>query len=144
MAFLTVAGSEAAELRFGLFNTETGEEYHNAEETLTYESNAVVGSLDAPYVIRFRGNTGLDDLNNRIQVFPNPVERGQTFNIGMTDAEIGEVEIAIINALGVVVETRRATSLQHGTVKAPNVPGVYTLRITVEGKGTCYRKLVVK
>ena len=111
VAFLTVAGDEIAELRFGLFNTETGEEYHNAEETLTYESNAVVGNLDAPYVIRFRSNTGLDDLNNRIQVFPNPVERGQTFNIGMTDAEIGEAQEEIINALGVVVETRRATSL---------------------------------
>ena len=144
VAFLTVAGDEAAELRFGLFNTETGEEYHNAEETLTYESNAVVGNLDEPYTIHFRDNTGLDDLSNRIQVFPNPVERGQTFNIGMTDAEICEAQVDVINALGVIVETRRATSLQHGTVKAPNVPGVYTLRITVEGKGTCYRKLVVK
>ena len=144
VAFLTVAGDEIAELRFGLYNTETGEEYHNAEETLTYESNAVVGSLDAPYVIRFRSNTGLDDLNNRIQVFPNPVGKGQTFNIGMTNGEISEAQVEIINALGVVVETRRATSLQHGTVKAPNMPGVYTLRITMEGKGTCYRKLVVK
>ena len=139
VAFLTVAGDEAAELHFGLYDTETGEEYHNAEETLTYESNAVVGSLDEPYTIHFRDNTGLDDLSNRIQVFPNPVERGQTFNIGMTDAEIGEAQVEIINALGIVVETRRATSLQ-----APNVPGVYTLRITVVGKGTCYRRLIVE
>ena len=139
IAFLTVAGSEAAELHFGLYNTETGEEYHNAAESLIYESNAVVGNLDAPYVIRFRGNTGLDDLSNRIQVFPNPVERGQTFNIGMTDVETGEAQVEIINALGVVVETRRATSLQ-----APTVSGVYTLRVTVEGQGTCYRKLIVR
>ena len=144
VAILTVSGDEAAELYFGLYDTETGEEYHNAEEALAYESNAVVGSLDEPYVIRFRSNTGLDDLNNRIQVFPNPVERGQTFNIGMTDAEIGEAQVDVINALGVVLETQSIVSLQYGTVKAPNVPGVYTLRITVEGKGTCYRKLVVK
>ena len=98
-----------------------------------------MGNLDAPYVIRFRSNTGLDDLNNRIEVFPNPVKRGQTFNIGMTDAEIGEAQVDVMNALGVVVETRRATSLQ-----APNAPGVYTLRITVEGKGICYRRLVVE
>ena len=139
VAFLTVAGDEIAELRFGLYNTETGEEYHNVEETLTYESNAVVGNLDEPYTIHFRGNTGLDDLSNRIEVFPNPVKRGQTFNIGMTDAEIGEAQVDVMNALGVIVETRRATSLQ-----APNAPGVYTLRITVEGKGICYRRLVVE
>ena len=139
VAFLTVAGDEIAELRFGLYNTETGEEYHNATETLTYESNAVVGNLDEPYTIHFRGNTGLDDLSNRIEVFPNPVKRGQTFNIGMTDAEIGEAQVDVMNALGVIVETRRATSLQ-----APNAPGVYTLRITVEGKGICYRRLVVE
>ena len=72
-------------------------------------------------------------------MFPNPVGKGQTFNVGLADGEIGEAQVDVINALGVVVETRRATSLQ-----APNVPGVYTLRITVEGMGTCYRKLVVE
>ena len=139
-----MSGSEAAELRFGLYDMTTGEEYHNAEETLTYASNAVVGSLDAPLVVRFRGNTGLGDLDRLVQVFPNPVGKGQTFNIGMTDAEIGEAQVDVINALGVVLETQSIVSLQYGTVKAPNVPGVYTLRITVEGKGTCYRKLVVE
>ena len=139
IAFLTVSGSEAAELRFGLYDMTTGEEYHNAEETLTYASNAVVGSLDVPLVVRFRGNTGLCDLDRLVQVFPNPVGKGQTFNVGLADGEIGEAQVDVINALGVVVETRRATSLQ-----APNVPGVYTLRITVEGQGTCYRKLIVR
>ena len=139
MAVLTVAGEEAAELRFRLYNTLTGEEYLNASETLTYQTNAIVGSPDAPFVVRFRSNTGLDDFSSHIQLFPNPVGKGQTFNVGLADGEIGEAQVDVINALGVVVETRRATSLQ-----APNVPGVYTLRITVEGMGTCYRKLVVE
>jgi hypothetical protein len=141
MALLTIAGEESDNLRFALYNTEAGEEYHNAIETLTYEADAVVGSPEAPFVIRFRNTMGIDEWANSLQVFPNPVERGQILTLGMTD-EIGEVQVEIIDALGSVVETRRATSLQ--TITAPQVAGVYMLRITVEGKGTCYRKLVVR
>ena len=139
MAILTVAGDTETELCFGLYDMTTGEEYHNANETLTYQTNAIVGSPDAPFVVHFRSNTGFDELSSRIQVFPNPVERGQRVTLGLSGEETIEMRIDIVNALGVVVETRRATSLQ-----APNVPGIYTLRITVEGQGTCYRKLVVK
>ena len=142
MAFLTVAGDEAAELHFGLYNTETGEEYHNATETLTYETNAVVGGFTEPYVISFRGTTGVDEWARDLNIYPNPVEKGQAVRLGFNDEERGEVRVEIMNAQGVVVEIRRATSLQ--TITAPNVAGVYTLRITVEGKGTCYRKLVVE
>jgi hypothetical protein len=141
MALLTIAGEESDNLRFALYNPETGEECFNADETLTYEADAVVGSPEAPFVVRFRNTTGIDEWANSLQVFPNPVEHGQTVSLGKTD-ELGMVQVEIIDALGTAVETRRATSLQ--TIIAPNVAGVYTLRITVEGKGTCYRKLVVR
>jgi len=140
MALLTISGEEADNLHFGLYNTETGEECFATDETLTYETDAVIGSPDEPFVIRFRNTTGVDEWANSLQVFPNPVEHGQTITFGMAD-DMGEVQVEIINALG-MVETRRATSLQ--TIAAPNVAGVYTLRITVEGKGTCYRKLIVR
>ena len=140
-ALLTVSGEEAAELRFALYDTDAGEEYHNSDETLAYETDAVVGSPDEPFVIRFRSNTGVDEWANSLQVFPNPVERGQSVSLSLSAEEMGEIQVEIINALG-MVETRRTTSLQ--TITAPNVAGVYTLRITVEGKGTCYRKLVVR
>ena len=38
-----------------------------------------------------------------------------------------------------LVETHDRASLP-----APKVAGIYTLRITVEGKGTCFRRLVVE
>ena len=142
MAFLTVAGDEAAELRFGLYNTETGEECIDSDNVITYVTNAVIGSFAEPYVVSFRGNTGVDEWANSLQIFPNPVERGQKVSLGFNDMEMSEVQVEIINALGSVVETRRATSLQ--TITAPETAGVYTLRITVEGKGMCYRKLIVK
>jgi hypothetical protein len=141
MAFLTIAGEEAADLNFGLYDTETGMVETQCITSLQYETNAVVGSLETPYVIRFRNTTGVDDWANSLHVFPNPVARGAQFTLGLTADEIGKVQIEIINALG-VVETMRTMSVQ--TIAAPDVAGVYTLRITVEGKGTCYRKLVVR
>ena len=141
MAFLTVAGDEAAELYFGLYDTATGEEHLTAEEQLAYTTNAVVGTFEEPFVLHFRSGTGMDEWANNVYLYPNPVEHGQKVSIG-SDVETGEMQVEIVNALGAVVETLSATSLQ--TITAPNVAGVYTLRLTVEGKGTCYRKLVVR
>ena len=142
IAFLTVAGDEAVELNFSLYNAETGvvETCHGV--SLQYETNAIVGNFDEPYVIRFRSTTSVDEWANSLQVYPNPVEKGQTISLSFNDMETNKVQVEIINALGVVVETRRATSLQ--AITAPEAAGVYTLRITVEGKGTCYCKLVVE
>ena len=109
---------------------------------ITYVTNAVIGSFVEPYVVSFRGNMGIDEWVNSLQIFPNPVERGQKVSLGFNDVETGEVQVEIINVLGAIVETRRATSLQ--TITTPETAGVYTLRITVEGKGMCYRKLIVK
>jgi hypothetical protein len=141
MALLTLSGEEATSLHFGLYNAETGEECFNADETLSFEADAVIGEVDAPFVIRFRNTTGVDEWTKSLQVYPNPVEHGQTITLGLSAEEMGEVQVEIINALG-VVETVHATPLQ--TITAPNVAGVYTLKITVEGKGTCFRKMVVR
>ena len=144
MAFLTVAGDEACELRFRLYNAETGTVVETVcTPSLQYEANAIVGSFAEPYVVSFRNSTGTDEWASSLQVFPNPVERGQTISLGISAVEtLRATSVQIINALGMVVETLHATSLHRITV--PETAGVYTLRITVEGKGTCHRKLLVK
>ena len=141
VAFLTISGKDAAELSFRLYDMETGMEYYDAEESLDFVSNAIVGEADDLYTIHFRGTTGIDEFANRVKVYPNPVGVGEQFSIGLSVEDAGKVHVEIVNTLG-VVETLRATSVQ--TLSAPNVAGVYTLRITVEGKGTVVRKLVVK
>lgn len=140
VVFLTLAGDESAELRFGLYNASTGEECLSADEHVVFESNAVVGDLLRPYVISFRQTTGIDAMENSLNVYPNPVNRGETFSIGLTETRMANVKI--INAIG--VETMRATSVQSpATFKAPEIPGVYTLQVTV-GENTFCRKLVVR
>ena len=142
MAFLTVAGEDVTELYFGLYNTETGEELVGSDQTVNFSTNAVLGSFAEPYVVSFRGETGMYEWARSLQIFPNPVNGGELLNIGLSEENLGKVRVEIINAMGVVVETRSIAS--HQTVTAPEVAGVYTLRITMEGKGTCYRKLVVE
>ena len=143
VAFLTISGKDAAELSFRLYDTETGEEYDAAEESLSFVANALVGDADDLYTIHFRGTTGVDELANKVQVYPNPVNAGEQFIISIADDVKTPVRVEIVNALG--VEMLRAMSEQTPVnIVAPTTSGVYTLRITVEGKGTVFRKLVVK
>lgn len=62
LAFLTVSGDDITELYFNLFNTETGEEIHNADEQAEFIVNTIVGSIDEPYTIHFHGTMGMDEL----------------------------------------------------------------------------------
>ena len=143
VAFLTIAGEEAANLHFGLYDSQTGEEHMTSDNRLEFASNASTGKLKEPYVIRFRGTTSMDELANSLRVYPNPVNAGERFSIGLNTESKAPVQVEIINALG--VQTLRATSVQTpACITAPATSGVYTLRITVEGKGSFVRKLVVK
>jgi len=142
MAFLTVHGEDVVDLSFGLYDSRYGVERYDADNFLVYSTNAIVGSLTEPYVIRFRGVTGIDECDNSLHVFPNPVSRGESLSLGMMDNG-REVLVETINALGAVISTETLTKLPVN-VMAPSTPGIYTLRITVEGKGTYYRKLVVR
>ena len=141
VAFLTISGKDAAELSFKLYNTETNEEYYDAEESLDFVANAMVGKSDDLYVVHFKGIMGMDEFANNVRAYPNPVNAGERFSIGLSGDVADIVRVEIINTLG-MVETVCTSSRQ--TLTAPNVAGVYILRITMEGKGTVVRKLVVK
>jgi hypothetical protein len=143
VAFLTIAGDDTAELNFGLYNVETGREYFSGEEALVYVTNATIGNPEEPYVVRFRGTTGMEELDDRVQIFPNPVQASECICINIADETKSPIRVEIVNAMG--VETLRATSVQTpAMLTAPSAVGVYTMRITVEGKGTVVRKLVVR
>ena len=143
VAFLIIAGEEAANLSFSLYDTETGMECFGANETLGFEANATLGRLAEPFVVSFRGTTGMDELANSLRIYPNPVNAGERFSIGLNAECKAPVRVEIVNALGAVVSVE--TSMQApASIMAPATAGVYTLRVTVDGKGTAVRKLVVK
>ena len=145
VAFLTVAGETPTSLRFGLYNSATGEEVFNNEALLGYQTDAVVGGFDQLYTVRFRETTGIESPSHRLEVYPNPVAHGEMFSVGMPEAKEGPARVEIINALGVTVQSSTCASVRETTtLKAPQEPGVYTLRISVNGAETCLQKLLVK
>ena len=143
MAFLMVYGEMAEELRFGLYNSETGEEHFDTDNSLTYTTNATEGSIDEPFVISFHSTVGVEEWENSLNIYPNPVEHGQPLTIGMME-ETYKVQVEIVNAIGVVEKRWMESPSVQTTITVPDVAGIYMLRITVEGKGICYRKLIVK
>ena len=142
VAFLTIAGEEAADLSLSLYDTETGMEYFGANETLGFEANATLGRLAEPFVVSFRGTTGMDELANSLRVYPNPVNAGERFSIGMNAECKAPVRVEIVNALGAVVSVETSTQAP-ASIKAPETAGIYTLKISCE-KGFCYSKLIVR
>jgi uncharacterized protein YjiK len=141
MAFLTLHGDDEAELSFGLYDNATGMTAYKSDARLIFAANAVVGSPDNPMVVSFSDITGIDSFGGTLHVFPNPVERGSMITIGTVE-ESDEVRVEIMNAVGAVLSTETSTKLP-ANIKAPEVPGVYMLRITSKGRGIRYVKLIV-
>ncbi len=89
--------------------------------------------------------TGVDEWGNCISVFPNPVACGENVSLGIADDFGSKVRVEIINAVGMVVDTRIISSLHSAPLlKAPDTAGIYTVRVTGEDKGTYCRKLIVR
>ena len=143
IAFLTIAGDEAVELTFALYDGENNVEYFDSDSRLVFTTNAVVGNAEAPFVVSFRGTTGLDELDNNVQIFPNPVQAGERISILTTVDSKHPIRVEIVNALGATVayETSKDTP---ASIVAPMTSGIYTVRIITEDKGMQCRKLIVR
>ncbi len=142
VAFLTVAGREATDLQFVLFDADENKEYGNAKESLVFESDAVVGNTKSMMTVHFTSRDQESDWS-KIAVYPNPADGGEHFSIVLPAASDHKVQVEIINELGAVVAAAQSSSLPL-EMKAPATPGLYTLKIVAEGNAVCFRKLVVK
>ena len=142
VAFLTVTGNGSADLRWALYDTETGEEYLDSDSELRFEPNAIVGNVKEPMTVRFNGLTATSETPNKVTCYPNPVSRSQYVRIDLPAAH-GETQVEVVNALGAVVSSQRANGMV-AEVKAPATAGVYVVRITIDGKEVVYTKLIVE
>jgi hypothetical protein len=142
VAFLTVTGEDDVELYLALYDTRKGKAYYNTTDCPNFEANAVLGSLSMPFVARFGGATELDELDvPNIELYPNPVVAGHLFQMEMP-AECQGARVSIVNALGAVISTTDVYD-EPAIMRAPAVPGVYTVRIVTDKQGTFTRKLIV-
>ena len=135
VAFLTVTGDETTSLNLRLYNGETEEEYFSAQQ-IVFNVDEKIGDLNNPFVVEFN-NTASEQL----VVYPNPVNKGECFNVLLTSDQSAQVEI--INSVGAVVSSKIVAG-RDITMDVPAAQGVYTVRVITDGKEIKCMKLVVK
>ena len=136
VAFLTVSGDETTSIDLRLYNHETGEEYSIADNHIVYNTDDVIGDFNNPFVVRFNSSA-----SEQLVVYPNPVNKGESFNVLLTSDQSAQVEI--INSVGVIVSSKRAAG-RDIMMDVPATQGVYTVRVITDGKEIKCVKLVVK
>jgi len=142
-ASLVIAGDEATDLSFGLFDAVSGKELFTASERINYAADTNYGSLKTPFVVHFRSATGVDEFSNLLHVYPNPVDKGQVINLNLPTNGNRAVRVEIIDAMGTVILSESSAALPV-SISAPSVPGMYLLRILTTDKDVCHKKLIVR
>jgi hypothetical protein len=137
VAFLTIGGHGSEELSFGLYNATIGEERFDSDNSVVFAADAMVGDFDNPLVVNFRGNTGINDIQSVVRMYPNPINAGGCLTIEVADNQ--KVYVEIVDALGAVVAKGNTNRIM-----APKTAGVYMLKVTVDGKATQIVKLIVR
>ena len=139
-AILTIGGDEGDRISFGLVDETKGVLYNESSNHLTFNAKSVVGDLDNPYKIHFDG-TGIGEFSMQVAMYPNPVDRGQSFKLNLPqDEEV--LDVTIIDALGAVV--RHETGALKSAINGLPVTGVYTIKVVCRSGNTYYGRLVVK
>ncbi len=119
MFFLTIHGEGVEEVTFKCYDIDTDTEY-TLNEGIVYSSDAILGSVREPYVLR--GTLGMDEVSaNEVAIYPNPTT---TANEIMLSTTCDKVEV--FNSLGVKV----AEYQNVDTIEALETAGVYVIRVT--------------
>jgi len=140
VAVLTVGGEEGDKVTFGLVNEAKGILYNDSRNSLSFGINAIVGDLDNPYKIHFDG-TGLGETSLQVAVFPNPVDKSQSFKLNLPREE-EVLDVTISNALGTII--RHEAGAVKSVLAGLPVSGVYTVKVVCRSGKTYYGRVIVK
>lgn len=135
---LTVAGNDGDIIEFRLVDREKGEILTGCETGLVFESDAVIGSLDAPLTIQFCSKE--KENTHQMQVYPNPVKRGQSFSLIVPHEETAS-EVFIANTMGEVVCHETGDKLLSA-VNSPCSAGLYIVTVICK-TGTVYHSQII-
>ena len=136
--FLTMYGENDEPYRFRMMDHETGAIYESEEVSVSFKADAVLGQLTSPFELKFNTNQGMTAGN--LQLFPNPVNRGESVNLVLPE---NSLMVEVVNMLGSTVKTMRVAEGSN-RLSADMTPGIYTVKVTdVEGN-VSVDKLVVK
>ena len=129
IAFLTITGDHSQDLNLRLFDAKTGREWAGSEEAMIFTENAVIGSLDTPFVIHFRGDTSVDEQREtNFTIFPNPVSEKLVVE---SEEPIRQCEVYTMT--GVLLYSISDGS-ERIEIQVDHLPvGAYLIRLTSDG-----------
>ena len=138
---LTVGGNEGDKITFGLVNGTKDVLYNESSNSLTFGINAIVGEFDNPYEIHFDASGMSEAAAMNVAMYPNPVDRGQSFKLNLPDEE-EVLDVIIMNAMGSMV--RHETGALKSEITGLPVVGVYTVKVVCRSGNTYYGRVIVK
>ena len=137
VVFLTMYGEENEPYTFRMLDHETGAVYESNEAAIRFTTDNMIGKLRSPFELKFNSKSC---TANSLQLFPNPVNRGEMVN--MTLPSDGTMTVEIINMMGSTLKTMRVAGSNELSVDMAS--GIYTIKVT-DAQGKVYvDKLVVK
>lgn len=139
IALMTVSGEKGDVVEFGLVNANRNLISLDCADYVTFESDAIIGSLDEPFEVHF---SAMQEFSrSQLEMFPNPVSRNETVSFNLPDDEMVK-EVVVTNAVGAVVK-HNASSL---TMIGEGMPmsGVYMVKVICNSGNVYIGKLIVK
>ena len=141
-AFLTIMGNDSESIQFRLLNHETSEVFV-ANNRQTYSTDAIVGSLNEPYILNFNTLMSNDEfMAGKMDMFPNPVKRDGMLTLSIP-ALSKNMKVQVINSLGMVVKSENM-SAEKANLSVNLAPGVYTVKVVAGDKQLYVEKLIVE
>ena len=141
-AMMTVTGQDDEVVEFALIDESRHLESTMSTTRLTFSSNAIVGTYDAPFSVLFDTMTGLKEHMSTLYLYPNPVNCNETLNLVIPEDE-AIVEMTIVNESGAQVRRETGTEISH-TVSGLSVSGLYMIRVVCKSGKTYQSRLVVR
>lgn len=131
---LTVTGEEGELVEFELYNAQDGSVNTKGLSHIQFVQNGIIGEIDSPYPISFIGHEEM------LNVFPNPVERNQSFTLNIPQDEI-VIQTIITDVTGTVVLQKTGSQrVQNGM----SVSGVYFVKVICESGRIYTGRIIVK
>ena len=79
----------------------------------------------------------------RLIAYPNPVERSALMTIELPAGEHGEITVSLFNTVGRLINTIK-TNNRTVELTAPDISGIYLLRIIEQQRVVAVEKIIVK
>ena len=141
-AMMTITGQNDEVVEFALIDESRHLESTLSTTRLTFSSNAIVGTYDAPFDVAFSAMTAIEEHTSTLYLYPNPVNRNETFNIVIPEDET-IVEMTVMNETGAVVLCEKGIDLRH-SVSGLSTSGLYMIRVVSKSGKVYQSRLVVR